>query len=53
MMGIATANFLSKCCNDEANACASAIGDIYYLLGIKDPPGVDYTPKAYWIEKAE
>lgn len=53
VMGAATANFLNHCCNDEMNACASAIGDIYYLLGIKDPSEVDYIPRAYWIEEAE
>ena len=52
-MGAATANFLNNCCNDEINACASAISDIHYLLGIKDPSEVDYTPRAYWIEEAE
>lgn len=53
VMGAATANFLNTCCNDEVNACASAISDIYYLLGIKNPSEVDYTPRAYWIEEAE
>lgn len=50
MMGAATANFLNECCNDEVNACAAAIGDLYYLLGIKEPGDTDYIPRAYWIE---
>ena len=46
MMGAATANFLNECCNDEVNTCASAIDDIYYLLGIKEPSEIDYIPRA-------
>ena len=42
MMGAATANFLNDCCNDELNACAAAIGDIYDLLKIKEPDEVDF-----------
>lgn len=42
MMGAATANFLNECCNDEANACAAAIGNLFDLLEIDEPEEIDF-----------